>query len=285
MKYHVSTDGPRRCKAEKGGCPYEEAGKPHFDNQEDAQAHYDKTMEDQFGFAPSMSKTEKTRQKVYATTDTAQRKVSAAKHAVQQKMQRMKDRTRNAVQKSSEKASESTRQASLKVAQFATTQNDTAREKVQQYSSTAKPRVVAAARIASKSAQLIGRDIAKGARTIDNKYRIRARASAALQKITKPVSNYTRTRAKMISRIARTEMANSAPRQNTDSIQKPSVNAKPLPKSVLKPVEKVSAPPRKPEPHEMISFRLHNYDGSHEDIGSAWLYDKQGTEQKVDVKV
>lgn len=48
-KYHNSANGPRPCRAEHGGCPYAQAGEPHFDTQVEAQAAYEKKMAESFG--------------------------------------------------------------------------------------------------------------------------------------------------------------------------------------------------------------------------------------------
>lgn len=49
MKYHITDDGPRTCAAVVGTCPYGQKGGQHFDNQADAQVHYESTMASKYG--------------------------------------------------------------------------------------------------------------------------------------------------------------------------------------------------------------------------------------------
>jgi hypothetical protein len=47
--YHITEDGPRRCKAVLGKCPYGKTGGKHFDNQADAQKEYEVQLVSQYG--------------------------------------------------------------------------------------------------------------------------------------------------------------------------------------------------------------------------------------------
>lgn len=72
-KYHNSANGPRPCRAEHGGCPYAQAGEPHFDTQVEAQAAYEKKMAESFGGFESVrrSAAESVRQRGYQGADKA----------------------------------------------------------------------------------------------------------------------------------------------------------------------------------------------------------------------
>lgn len=71
MRYHNSPNGPRPCKAQKGGCPYGIRGLPHFDTQQEAQYAYDQQMSESFGTLETLkrSKTEQVRQTSYNKVD------------------------------------------------------------------------------------------------------------------------------------------------------------------------------------------------------------------------
>lgn len=89
MKYHNSPNGPRKCEARKDGgarCPYAKAGMPHFATQEEAQAAYDATMQQQFGAFETMKITrgEKLRQASYRTEDAIIAKVEKVQATVEQ---------------------------------------------------------------------------------------------------------------------------------------------------------------------------------------------------------
>jgi hypothetical protein len=47
--YHITDDGPRRCKAVVGKCPYGKTSGNHFDNQVDAQKEYESRLVSQYG--------------------------------------------------------------------------------------------------------------------------------------------------------------------------------------------------------------------------------------------
>lgn len=47
--YHITEDGPRRCKAVLGKCPYGKTQGNHFDNQVDAQKEYETRLVSQYG--------------------------------------------------------------------------------------------------------------------------------------------------------------------------------------------------------------------------------------------
>lgn len=47
--YHITDDGPRRCKAVVGKCPYGKTSGNHFDNQVDAQKEYEARLVSQYG--------------------------------------------------------------------------------------------------------------------------------------------------------------------------------------------------------------------------------------------
>lgn len=290
MKYHVSPEGPRRCRATIEECPYEEAGQPHFDTQTEAQQYYDETMQEKFGVAPSMSKTEAARQKVYAASDTLDRtvqetkeRIADTKDAVVAYGHRIKDRVRNALASFTKPATQETQEA---VEQVAIPEPDetpqTSKERVTAYTSPAKERVATAARIVGKSAAIFGRDIAQGVRSIDQRYQISSRVKSALSKVTRPVSDYTRSRVNMIREVVEQEKARS--QEAAASTGAPEQTKKRVKASIADSVSE----PRKASPEEILSFRLHKDDGSFEDIdlgSGAWLYDSAGNEQKAKVSV
>lgn len=236
--YHVTPDGPRPCRDTTNRCPYLKQEKPHFDTHEEAMGHYETTMDEQFG-SSGLRKTEALRQKGYAKrdqiTDNARSKVAATKDKAGQ----LADRGRNelnmwkndakfvkgyisymASQKLGpykEKASDSSvraAQATNRIAQKAKTgsqqklihASDTARRN----GATVAQNVKASARVAKKVSILAGRDIARGARRIDAKYRISQRVKSAVSRVSTPVSKYVKSRAEVVKRISRTEFAPEA---------------------------------------------------------------------------
>ena len=55
QKYHVKSDGTVGvCKAERGRCPYQSA--PHFNSEQEAQAHVNKQSEKEHGLLPGVDK-------------------------------------------------------------------------------------------------------------------------------------------------------------------------------------------------------------------------------------
>lgn len=90
--YHLSPNGPRLCKAEKGLCPYALAGGEHFEHHADAQAAYETRMAQTFGmFDPkSVSRVEKTRQGMYQERDEVLRSVREARTGVENRIKSVK---------------------------------------------------------------------------------------------------------------------------------------------------------------------------------------------------
>lgn len=205
MKYHVSPDGPRRCKAENGGCPYEQAGKPHFDNQEEAQQHYEQTMNEHFGVIPKMKKSEKARQNIYSKADAVETKINDTKASVR----KFKEDSISKLKDFTTKTSSTTKEQSRRIADYSVDRSHVAKQKVNEYSEQAKPYVKASARTTVRIAKMIGKDISVGAKKVNSRYKISERVKAAWLKVSTPVKQYTKSRAEMISRIVREEMPQS----------------------------------------------------------------------------
>lgn len=47
--FHITENGPKPCSAEKGQCPYANAGQEHFSNEAEAVQFYEKTMSETYG--------------------------------------------------------------------------------------------------------------------------------------------------------------------------------------------------------------------------------------------
>lgn len=55
--FHITDEGPKRCSAEKGGCPYLKEGAPHFETEKEAVQFYGKQLNENYGtFSPLKSK-------------------------------------------------------------------------------------------------------------------------------------------------------------------------------------------------------------------------------------
>lgn len=273
MKYHVTPDGPRKCRAEQGQCPYAAAGQPHFAKQEEAQAHFEQTMEESFGAAPSVKRGEKVRQAAYRTQDRVAEKITESRAAAARATQRAKDSFRNTTQK----ASDTTRETSLKVAQFAGNQTENLKSRAaaqgrstafaaQYYFQPAKPYVQTAVRTAAASAKIVGRDIAAGAKRLNERYQITSRVSRALKKVTRPVSDYVRSRATLVSRFAKSDLAE---------------NKRKLP-------EKVLSKPRAATKDEQTILNVVHLDGKNQglfdfDLISSRIHERAAAEEKATV--
>lgn len=67
--YHVTPDGPRRCKAQQGGCPYASQADSHFEHADQAQHQYEKNMKAQYGVVPVLTRSAKVRLRTYRRLD------------------------------------------------------------------------------------------------------------------------------------------------------------------------------------------------------------------------
>lgn len=79
VKYHLSSNGPRRCKAEVRECPYGAAGEEHYATQAEAMEAYEVRMTKQFGVMESIRGSERVRQARYKAQDGACQTIAAAK--------------------------------------------------------------------------------------------------------------------------------------------------------------------------------------------------------------
>lgn len=50
--FHVTAEGPRRCGASHGGCPYALKGEPHFTTEHEAELHFQATMKEKYSELP-----------------------------------------------------------------------------------------------------------------------------------------------------------------------------------------------------------------------------------------
>lgn len=79
--YHLTPTGPDRCQADPSnprarGCPYGNAGGPHFDSIEEAQAAYEVQMESQYGpggFAAAARKRHESAYKAFTQMEKLER--------------------------------------------------------------------------------------------------------------------------------------------------------------------------------------------------------------------
>lgn len=236
--YHVTPDGPRPCKDKTGRCPYLKQEKPHFDNHDDAMAHYSATMEEQFG-SSGLRKSESLRQKGYAKRDQVEASAKAKVASAKDKANRLADRGRNelnmwkndakfvkdyvsymASQKltpykekmsaSSARAAETTNRISQKTKEASQQKLAQASNTARRHGSTVSQNVKASARVAKKVGILAGRDIARGARKLDTKYKISERVKSTISRVSTPVSKYVKSRAEVVKRIGRTEFSHEA---------------------------------------------------------------------------
>ena len=235
--YHVTPDGPRPCRDKTGRCPYLKQEKPHFDTHEEAMAHYDATMEEQFGSSGVRKKS--LRQKSYAKGDQIASSAKAKVGAAQDKVNRLADRGRNelnmwkndakfvkgyisymASQKLTpykEKMSASSARAVETTNRITQQTKAASQQKLIQASSMARrngsivsQNVKASARVARKVSILAARDVARGVRKIDAKYKVRERVRSMISRVSTPVSRYVKSRAEVVKRISRTEFSYEA---------------------------------------------------------------------------
>lgn len=234
--YHVTPDGPRTCTDTTGRCPYKKLEKPHFDSHAEAMDYYESAMEEQFGHS-GITKTNSVRQKAYAKRDQVTDVASAKADEAKAKFNRAADKGRHEVNQwkgdariikgyASSKIESGKRRATASSAQMARITNRVAREtqdktneKLEQASSaarkhgaTASEKTKATARVARKVAILAGRDIARGTRKIEAKYRVRERVKSVVSRVSAPVSRYAKSRARIVRRIAKSEFAPNANR-------------------------------------------------------------------------
>lgn len=72
MRYHITPNGPSRCRAKtEDSCPYGRAGEPHYDNIEEASAAYDAKLKATFNTFDTIKKNtgRKTKETVYKASE------------------------------------------------------------------------------------------------------------------------------------------------------------------------------------------------------------------------
>ncbi len=71
MTYHISPNGPSKCRAKQGKCPYGADGADHYENVNEALMVYEKRMTETFGGFEGVKRTvaQKRTIKVYQTSD------------------------------------------------------------------------------------------------------------------------------------------------------------------------------------------------------------------------